>query len=44
MIQFVRKEGADPMRVCGYKQITYLTFPLLEETGLVRHLFSTRKG
>ncbi|MCM1126033.1 MAG: peptidoglycan editing factor PgeF [Lachnospiraceae bacterium] len=44
MIQFVRKEGADPMRVCQYKKITYLTFPLLEETGLVRHLFSTREG
>lgn len=32
------------MRVCRYKRITYLTFPLLEETGLVRHLFSTREG
>lgn len=44
MIQFVRKSGADPMRVCQYKEITYLTFPILEETGLVRHLFSTREG
>lgn len=44
MIQFVRKSGADPMRVCQYKEVTYLTFPILEETGLVRHLFSTREG
>lgn len=44
MIQFVRKAGADPMRVCQYKEVTYLTFPILEETGLVRHLFSTREG
>lgn len=32
------------MQVRQYEQITYLTFPLLDETGLVRHLFSTRKG
>lgn len=44
MVQFVRKSGADPMRVCRYKEVTYLTFPILEETGLVRHLFSTREG
>ena len=44
MIQFVRKSDADPMRVCQHKEVTYLTFPILEETGLVRHLFSTRKG
>ncbi|MCM1088166.1 MAG: peptidoglycan editing factor PgeF [Muribaculaceae bacterium] len=25
-------------------EVEYLTFPLLEETGLVRHLFSTRLG
>lgn len=32
------------MKINQYKQTEYLTFPLLEETGLVRHLFSTRKG
>jgi len=32
------------MKVNNYKQIEYLTFPLLEETGMVRHLFSTRTG
>lgn len=39
-----RKKDADFMRVRKYKEVTYLTFPLLEETGLVRHLFSTREG
>lgn len=28
----------------GVNSLEYLTFPLLEETGLVRHLFSTRLG
>lgn len=32
------------MRVHQYKQIEYLTFPLLDEAEMVRHLFSTRKG
>ena len=25
-------------------ELVYLTFPILEETGMVRHLFSTRMG
>ena len=28
----------------GEEQLEYLTFPLLEGTGMVRHLFSTRLG
>ena len=44
MNTFVRKKDADFMEVHNDKQILYLTFPLLEKTGLVRHLFSTRKG
>ena len=44
MNTFVRKKDADFMEVRNNKQILYLTFPLLEKTGLVRHLFSTRKG
>lgn len=32
------------METKKYGQIEYLTFPLLEKTGLVRHLFSTRTG
>lgn len=39
-----RKKDADFMQVRKYKETIYLTFPLLEETGLVRHLFSTREG
>ena len=30
------------VNTCG--EVTYLTFPLLEETGMVDHLFSTRLG
>ena len=32
------------IKINQYKQTEYLTFPLLEKTGLVRHLFSTRIG
>lgn len=32
------------MEVHQYKQIEYLTFPLLDEAEMVRHLFSTRMG
>lgn len=32
------------MKVNRYRELEYLTFPLLEETGMVRHLFSTRAG
>lgn len=44
MISLRRKDCKDHMQIRQYKQIPYLTFPLLEETGLVRHLFSTREG
>ncbi len=44
LMQLTRKKGNDPMKVNQYKQVIYLTFPLLEETGMVRHLFSTREG
>lgn len=41
----IRKPGnGRQMKVNKHKQVEYLTFPLLEETGLVRHLFSTRTG
>lgn len=32
------------MEVHEYQQIKYLTFPLLNKAGMVRHLFSTREG
>lgn len=32
------------MKTNRCKEVEYLTFPLLEQTGLVRHLFSTKLG
>lgn len=43
-MEFIRKNESNTLKVNQYKEITYLTFPLLEKTGLVRHLFSTRMG
>lgn len=40
----IRKKNNDHIKVNQYKQIEYLTFPLLEQAGMVRHLFSTRVG
>lgn len=39
-----RKRGERQVRQNRHGEVEYLTFPLLEETGLVRHLFSTRLG
>lgn len=39
-----RKENQMKMRQNKSGKVEYLTFPLLEETGIVRHLFSTRAG
>lgn len=39
-----RKPGSRQMKQNCHGAVEYLTFPLLEETGLVRHLFSTRTG
>lgn len=43
-MEFIRKNESNTLKVNQYKDIIYLTFPLLEKTGLVRHLFSTRMG
>ena len=45
-MEFLRKNNNrnEHMRVHQYKQIEYLTFPLLDEVEMVRHLFSTRIG
>lgn len=43
-MQLVRKNSNEPMEVHEYQQIKYLTFPLLNKVGMVRHLFSTREG
>lgn len=39
-----RKENRLKMKAVKSGKVEYLTFPLLEETGIVRHLFSTRLG
>lgn len=39
-----RKPNGRQMKQNRWGEAEYLTFPLLEETGLVRHLFSTRLG
>ena len=43
-MEFIRKNESNTLKVNQYKEMIYLTFPLLENTGLVRHLFSTRMG
>lgn len=43
-MELLRKTRDEHMRIHHYKQIAYLTFPLLEEAEMVRHLFSTRMG
>lgn len=43
--QLIRKSHSkQQMKINRHHLTEYLTFPLLEETGLVRHLFSTRYG
>lgn len=45
MIELRRKEGRNICQVHKAENgVIYLTFPGLEETGVVRHLFSTRLG
>ncbi|MBP3603561.1 MAG: peptidoglycan editing factor PgeF [Lachnospiraceae bacterium] len=39
-----RKAGKEILKQGRFKEVEYLMFPGLEETGLVNHLFSTRIG
>lgn len=43
-MELIRKKSNTSMKVNRHRELEYLTFPLLEETGMVRHLFSTRTG
>ena len=43
-MELKRKTDGAHMNVNQYKEIVYLTFPLLEQLEMVRHLFSTRIG
>ena len=40
-MEVYRHKNPIPMRQNRKGEVEYLTFPLLEQTGLVRHLFST---
>ncbi len=44
LMELYRHESRMRMTIKKEKEMEYLTFPLLEQTGLVRHLFTTRKG
>jgi len=44
MYDWKRKEGASPLHEITRDGVTWLSFPALEETGLVSHAFSTRMG
>ncbi len=43
-MELYRHKSRLPMRQNRAGEVEYLTFPLLEQTGVVRHLFSTRVG
>lgn len=43
-MKLYRHESGMKMRQHKSGEVEYLTFPLLERTGMVRHLFSTRVG
>ena len=44
MVEIRRKNGTEEVKQNQSGALEYLTFPMLEETGMVRHLFSTRFG
>lgn len=44
MMEVYRHESRMQMKQNRTGEVEYLTFPLLEQTGMVRHLFSTRIG
>lgn len=43
-MELYRHENRIKVQVNRAGEVEYLTFPLLEQTGIVRHLFSTRVG
>lgn len=44
MEEIIRKPGNQVLKRNRKNEVEYLTFPGIEETGIVRHLFSTRIG
>ena len=44
-MELKRKSGQEVCKLHHAENgVTYLTFPVLERTGAVRHIFSTREG
>ena len=43
-MEIYRHQNDRKMKQNRVGELEYLTFPILEETGMVRHLFSTRLG
>lgn len=43
-MEFIRKSKKDILKITKKDEVMYLTFPALEQTGVVEHLFSTRLG
>ncbi len=43
-MEIKRVDGGEVVRRNWFGEVEYLTFPGIEETGIVRHLFSTRVG
>lgn len=43
-MELYRHAGRMKMKQNRAGEVEYLTFPLLEQTGIVRHLFTTRLG
>lgn len=43
-MNWIRKDGLHHLEEKKYKEVVYLSFPLIEQTGLVKHGFSTRIG
>lgn len=44
MYPWKRKESSNPLNEITRDGVTWLSFPALEETGMVKHAFSTRMG
>lgn len=44
MEAWIRKSGKDHLKEITKDGVTWLSFPALEETGIVKHAFSTRLG
>lgn len=43
-MEFIRKSSTAVLKENRQGEVVYLTFPALEKTGVVKHLFSTRMG